>query len=325
MKSKNFLVKSIAMAMTITMILGTGITAFAEVNPHAEGCAASGSYVGNLIDHGTHEIKCNDCGNVIDSEAHSFTDYVGGHVKKCDGCRYEYVVQGPGIHTPGSTWEFIVTSEAGHIKRCTRCDGFDMETFAVHNTDGPGGSCDVCGYGLPCGGDDSHEDKPAETPKNEEKEETSKEPEIVSPSETVTKDIEATVAKEEALPVATFTSVEAINAIPAEVKADNTTVTTYNISTITTTQGFVAAVNKVAKASAEAPSVAVYSSKPIAMNATVLDAVAKTGKTFTYTFTYKGHIYKVTIPAGTKVNTNGQMFMGPLAIGAQLGTTEIIK
>jgi len=35
--------------------------------------------------------------------------------------------------------------------------------------------------------------------------------------------------------------------------------------------------------------------------------------------------YKVTIPAGAKVNINGQMFMGPLAIGVQLGTTQILK
>ena len=69
----------------------------------------------------------------------------------------------------------------------------------------------------------------------------------------------------------------------------------------------------------------VYSSEPMTLNAAAISAITNTGKTFVYTFTYKGHIYKVTIPVGAKINTNGQDFMGPLAVGAQLGTTKVIK
>ena len=135
--------------------------------------------------------------------------------------------------------------------------------------------------------------------------------------------VAAEVAKEEAMPVTSFASEAAINAIPTEAKADNNA--TFNISAVSTTQGFVSAVNKVANASVNTPSVSVYSSKPIAMNSTSLNAVANLNKDFVYTFSYQGHIYKVTIPAGAKVDMQGQTFVGPLAIGAQFGTTQIIK
>ena len=56
-----------------------------------------------------------------------------------------------------------------------------------------------------------------------------------------------------------------------------------------------------------------------------LDAVSNTGKDFVYTFKHEGKLYKVTIPAGAKVDLEGQKFAGPLFIGAKLGTTVVVK
>ena len=42
-------------------------------------------------------------------------------------------------------------------------------------------------------------------------------------------------------------------------------------------------------------------------------------------FKHEGHLYKVTIPAGAKIDLSGATFAGPLYIGAQLGTTVVIK
>ena len=106
--------------------------------------------------------------------------------------------------------------------------------------------------------------------------------------------------------------------MPAEVKATATAGATYNLSQITTTQGFVAAVNKIAEANPGATSVTVYSSNPMAFSEDVLTAVANANKEFVYTFNHKGHLYKITIPAGAKIDLNGNRYAGPLYIGAQL-------
>lgn len=201
-------------------------------------------------------------------------------------------------HTYGGAWEATPCGTM-HWQKCTKCGEYG-------NNQDHTAPCSVCGYGASSSSSSSTPAAPTAEQMHEE----------------YAKAVEATVAKEEALPVTSFASEAAVKAIPAEAKAGNDA--TFNISAITTTQGFVATINKVAKATT-APSMAVYSAKPITMNTTALNAVAKTGKTLVYTFSYKGHIYKVTIPAGAQVNTNGQMFMGPLAIGAQLGTTQVIK
>ena len=177
------------------------------------------------------------------------------------------------------------------------------------------GTCSTCGKNLGSGSQGSPTPTPIVTPTLSP----------VSAEQRQREDVELleyTVSKEEALPVTSFASVAAVNAIPAEAKTGNDL--TYNISSVTTIPGFVAAVNKIANASPVSV-MSVYSSEPMALNAAVISAITNTGKTFVYTFTYKGHIYKVTIPAGAKISTNGQHFMGPLAVGAQLGTTQIVK
>ena len=126
------------------------------------------------------------------------------------------------------------------------------------------------------------------------------------------------------MPVTSFVSATAVNAIPKEVK-DTTTETVFNISRIATTQGFVAAVDKMIKANIKEKKVTFYSDKPFAFNAVSLNALTNTKKEFVYIFKHNGRIYKVTIPAGAKIDLEGQQFAGPLYIGAKLGTTVVIK
>lgn len=297
--SKKFVAKLIATVMAMTMVVGMGTTALAAEDSH--GIDHDLSAVSDLADHTP----------IYDNSAIDATH----HANLCSIC---------GAHSSLVTcsYRYMPVDASGHIEMCPiAVNGYHWKYNATlsdveaHDTNGANGTCSVCNFdpnnfgGGSCGSD------PAPS--------TPAAPTAEQLAEEAVKVVEATIAKEEALPVTSFASTAAVNAIPAEAKAGNDA--TFNISAVTTTQGFVAAVNKIAKASVAAPAVSVYSSKPIAMNATALSAVAKTGKAFVYTFSYKGHIYKVTIPAGAKVVTNGQAFVGPLAIGAQLGTTQIVK
>ena len=137
-------------------------------------------------------------------------------------------------------------------------------------------------------------------------------------------EVEKEIAAEEAIPVTSFISAEAVNAIPAEIKG-TTTEAVYNVSKITTTRGFVAAVDKIVKANPEGKTVTFYSQNPFAFNVSSLEVLANANKEFIYMFKYDGQLYKVTIPAGAKVDLEGQTFAGPLYIGAKLGTTTLVK
>ena len=143
-------------------------------------------------------------------------------------------------------------------------------------------------------------------------------------SNAVAQKTEAAVKAEEAIPVTSFFSVSAINALPAEVKEAGTA-NVFNISKITTTQGFVAAVDKIVKANPTATSVTLYSDKPIAFNAKSLAALTNANVEFVYMFNHEGHLYKVTVPAGATVDFEGNRFAGPLFIGAKLGTSVLVK
>lgn len=147
--------------------------------------------------------------------------------------------------------------------------------------------------------------------------------------EEVAQAAEAVVKAEVEMPVTDFVSAEAVSALPAEVKDTTGDAAVYNLSKITTTRGFVAAVTKMVetnKASAQqSKAVTFYSSTPIAFNTSSLTALSDAATEFVYMFEYEGHLYKVTIPAGAKVDLAGQRFAGPLYIGAQLGTSELVK
>lgn len=152
--------------------------------------------------------------------------------------------------------------------------------------------------------------------------------EPIDVSEMAQKAAEEAIKIEEALPVETFVSEGAVKAIPAEAKeVANATagMTTYNLTSIKTVKGFTAAVRKIAKADPETQSVLVYSNKPITFSVETLNAVQDANKEFVYMFKHKGHLYKVTIPAGAKVDLRGEYYAGPLFIGSVLGTSQIVE
>lgn len=311
--------KLLAITLAVAMVMGMSVASFADEGGEGGECQHPNMY--QAADDDNHFNYCPDCRQTFDRTSHNLASYCDGHVLKCNGCSYK---RSEGAHTMGWHWVTYPDGTQGHQEGCRYCEYSESETFEAHNTNGVAGSCTVCGFGMPCDSSEESHEAPASKP------------EEVAPAapamtaaeaeakaiEAATKAIEAVVSAEEAYPASLFTSEAAVYYIPAEAKTGNDAIS--NISRVSTTQGFVAAVNNLAKVSS-APSMAVYTATPFAMNAVALNAIAKTGKTFIYTFTYNGHIYKVTIPAGTQVNTNGQMFMGPLAIGAQLGTTEILK
>ena len=152
--------------------------------------------------------------------------------------------------------------------------------------------------------------------------------EPIDVSEMAQKAAEEAIKIEEALPVETFVSEVAVKAIPAEAKeVANATagMTSYNLTSIKTVKGFTAAVRKIAKADPETQSVLVYSNKPITFSVDTLNAVQDANKEFVYMFKHKGHLYKVTIPAGAKVDLRGEYYAGPLFIGSVLGTSQIVE
>ncbi|MBQ0041956.1 MAG: hypothetical protein KBS85_01370 [Lachnospiraceae bacterium] len=112
---------------------------------------------------------------------------------------------------------------------------------------------------------------------------------------------------------------------------------TFNLSTIKTVKGFVCAIQKVldkaekleyVTATTAVPKpVSIYTEKPVCFNKTIAAAFTNAKMDVVYYFTYKGHLYSVTIPAGTdlKAIMDKVPYAGPLYIGYILGTSQIIK
>lgn len=192
------------------------------------------------------------------------------------------------------------------------------------------GRC-ACGYYVgfsngSCGDSVSSNAAPKEEPKYEA---PSADEIMQMEIEEVTQAAEAVVRAEVEMPVTDFISTEAVNALPAEVKDTTGDAAVYNLSKITTTRGFVAAVTKMVEtnnnSAQKSKTVTFYSSTPFAFNTSSLTALADTATEFVYMFEYEGHLYKITIPAGAKVDLEGQMFAGPLYIGSKLGTSVLVK
>lgn len=207
---------------------------------------------------------------------------------------------------------------------------------AKHVDGDSNGACDKCGYNVTNSNDGSqgsNTPQPSPTPDENEggnsvpKEEKPayKAPTAEEIAEWKSAEVEAKIKAEEAIPVSDFVSTAAVNAIPTELKESASTEALYNISKITYTRGFVAAIDKIVKANLEDKTVTLYSDNPFAFNATLLTALENANKDFVYMFKHEGHLYKVTIPAGAKVDLEGQIFAGPLYIGAKLGTTVVVK
>lgn len=150
--------------------------------------------------------------------------------------------------------------------------------------------------------------------------------EPAKPAEPAKTDLEIREALEMELPVATVTvDMTQFN------KSDSAVVpgTTYNLSNFVTTAGIVKGINTAVVASNKngSDTVTIYSGKPLCFNNAIVKAIQNGKKTVVYYFTYKGHLYSVTVPAtvdATKVLEKAG-FAGPFYVGAQLGTTRLIK
>lgn len=144
-------------------------------------------------------------------------------------------------------------------------------------------------------------------------------------SKAIAKEVEDRIQAEEAMSATYFSSKEALKSLPTEVKNMSGKNTVYNISKITTTQGFISAIDKIVKAAPKTETVTLYSAEPFAFNRSALAAITNANRDVVYMFNHKEHLYKITIPAGAKVDLSLATFAGPLYIGAQLGTSVIIK
>ena len=74
-----------------------------------------------------------------------------------------------------------------------------------------------------------------------------------------------------------------------------------------------------------AASVTVYTDKPMTFSTDMLDAIYAADVNLSYAFRYEGHMYKITIPRGAKVDLGGSKYEGPLFVGSLLGTTQVIE
>lgn len=366
--SKKLVVKLLATVMAMSMVMGSGLTVFAD-SPHtcgttdqegwktdAEGepdihtfiCGSAGCTFEKKVacgsstylskkDENEHSIKCITCDKEINTQSHVadttsyYYDEERGHAKWCTICKSYF-----GDFIP-CQYEIKPYYDGNgvlkHAYVCTICYRIKDNTFYDHDTNGENGTCSACGYdpNLVLRGHSSDSSSSSKKEKDERIKETSvssstpKVDAVEEMNKALAKQIEETIKAEESIPVTSFASTAAVNAVPAEVKATATAGATYNLSQITTTQGFVAAVNKIAEANPGATSVTVYSSNPMAFSADVLTAVSNANKELVYTFNHKGHLYKITIPAGAKIDLNGNRYAGPLYIGAQLGTSVVLK
>ena len=270
-------------------------------------CTYSGSW--NAFCWFNEEGVCNECGQSKTTTCYHehCTNPAGTDMGMCDECW-------------GSEWEWSKLSDIDNethtfIDVCGKCSSdWKIWTIVESHFNYSDGYC-ICGYKVSASESTSTSASGNSAPKAPTAEEIAK---------WAAAKVEEGIKAEVAIPVTDFVSASAVNAIPAEVKG-TTTETVFNVSKITTTQGFVAAVDKIVKANPEGKSVSFYSEKPFAFNATSLNALTNANKEFVYMFKHEGHIYKVTIPAGAKVDLEGQRFAGPLYIGAKLGTTALVK
>ena len=282
--------------------------------------------------------KCK-CG--LEDSYLEYCDFVDGECSKCKQsqptvCSHENCgsdsLSNMGIcaecSNPGM-WsdECVKVNDTTHkyVLICGKCSSEIMKYEGYTHYNYENGYCE-CGYYVGTGNTSSEnkEEPEYKAPTEEEKEEQRAEEIEEQRAEAISKAVEEKIAEEEAIPVTSFVSAEAVNAIPAEVK-DTTTEAVFNVSKITTTRGFVAAVDKIVKANPEAKSVSFYSDKPFSFNTNSLAALTNANTEFVYMFKHEGHLYKVTIPEGAKVDLAGQKFAGPLYIGAQLGTSVLVK
>jgi len=105
--------------------------------------------------------------------------------------------------------------------------------------------------------------------------------------------------------------------------------TAYNLSNFTTTSGIVRGINAAVEGANKtgANEATIYSGNPLCFNNAIIKAINDGKKDIVYYFTYKGHVYSVTVPAtvDAKKVLDKAPFAGPFYVGQQLGTTKLIK
>lgn len=111
--------------------------------------------------------------------------------------------------------------------------------------------------------------------------------------------------------------------------------TTYNLSQFKTTKGFALGIDKAVKAEQKKNFVAavptsqveIFTGQPQTFGKDCIAVLKNSNVAVVYSFMHKGHLYRVTIPAGTDITNllDKHGFAGPLYIGKALGTTVLVK
>lgn len=102
---------------------------------------------------------------------------------------------------------------------------------------------------------------------------------------------------------------------------------TYNLSSFVTVKGFMNSIDRIAKAAQKDKPVSIYSERPVCFSKEILKSMTKHNLEFVYYFKYKGHLYCVTIPPQTDLDTSfkEKTYFGPLYLGHVLGTSKLVK
>lgn len=131
-----------------------------------------------------------------------------------------------------------------------------------------------------------------------------------------------TILDETLLPIEPFMTESAIAIVPAEIKAKSSAIA--NLSSLQTIPGVMVLTTKGQKI-VSGDKVTIYTEKPVTFSQEGFDVISSLNKTVEYAFNIGEHVYKITIPAGAKVDFGDNLYQGPLYIGSQLGTVEIVK
>ena len=332
MKIKKLLASVIASAMVIAMMPNMSMVA------HASG-------------------PCETCGHAEGEhagEGDSCMALVGGDGALCDCTSYQAPTP---THTHNS--DAYGSNATQHWTKCT--DDSDNNGMVVEHT-WSNGQCSVCSYtcnhgeattgicvtcskdldgGSSGGGGSCEPEAPAPAPS------VSKEP-SPSPSPVVEeKKAEAPAAEPAPSEPAEETPVVDETKLPVELVAKDTTAvtaaissvvpgaTTYNLSQFKTTKGFALGIDKAVKAEQKKNFVAavptsqveIFTGKPQTFGKDCISVLKNSNVAVVYSFMHKGHLYRVTIPAGTDITNllDKHGFAGPLYIGKALGTTVLVK
>jgi len=317
---------------TTKAVCGTCGASYGELAAHSFTNYISDNNATCVAD-GTKTAKCDRC-DATDTKqdtgskiAHSFTNYVSNNNATCtaDGTKTATCENCSATDTKSDAG-----TKLGHkygawndgTRKCSRCSS--TETCKHSNV--TSGTCATCGKKIV-----------TEEPSKKVEEPSKKVEEPTAPTQTPAQVVE----KEKRIEVKEIAKVVAS---VAEVKAAPELSSAYNFSVYTTIPGFSSGLSKIVsqesakvpattksnnrrKSKVATPQVVIYTAKAVTFSTDTAKAVSNSKVDVVYMFMHEGHLYKVTIPAGTDVTKiiekNG--YSGPLYIGARLGTSQLIK